>query len=220
MTQLSGSDVLVEVQIITGSRSSDYYVGDSFTYNITLRNIGNQTINSNFTVSVYNPSRDLLGSRTFNGIVLSQGQVSHLFPKKEQPLVKGNEEYDVFFFDTLGSYKIQISSSQYLLFWRSTETGGYTYQTPLYFYFDAMPRWEKLWRDRLTEWQSTNEKLSQQVLWLTFAVGWLTAINVAIAAYTVRRAKRDFIGALILAAIVFTLVMYYLSMARFPFFGS
>jgi hypothetical protein len=220
VSQFTGNGVVVDIEIITGSGSSDCYVGDSFTYNITLTNIGNQTISSNFTVSVYNPSRDLLGSREFrefSGIVLSSGQVTQLFPSKEQPIIKGNKEYDVFFFDTLGSYKLQISSSQNLLFLRPTEMGGYTYQAPLVFYFDAMPRWEKNWRDVLTQWQATNENLTRQTLTmssllfrLSYVVGLLTVFNLATVVWSATRRVRDAILVAIVGSVLFVLAMSYL----------
>jgi len=212
--QYGDYSVAVHVEIITGSRSPDFYVGDTFHYNITLTNIGTQPINSNLTVSVYNPSRELLGTKIFQR-TLSPGQVTYLFPSKEKPVVQGKPEYDIFFFDSIGSYKLQATSSQNLLFWRFTET-EYTYQGSFTFYFDAMPRWEKTWRDRLAEWQVINEKLTRQALAtstllyrLTYVVGFLTIFSSAIAAWSARRRVVDSAVAALVAFLVFALVMWY-----------
>jgi len=207
--------VRVDFQIITGSKSSDFYVGDTFHYNITLTNIGTQPIDSDFTVSLYNPSRELLGTRIFQ-CGLSPGQVTYLFPAKEKPVVQGQLEYDIFFFDSLGSYKLLITSSQSLLFWRFSGT-EYTYQSSSFpFYFDAMPRWDKTWRDRLAEWQTTNEALGQQTLTiskllyrLTYLVGFLTVVNLAITYYSGRRsAARAFVLAVVGLMLVLFVMEY------------
>ncbi len=208
--------VRVDFQIITGSKSSDFYVGDTFHYNITITNIGTQPIDSNFTVSLYNPSRELLGTRIFQ-CSLSLGQVTYLFPAKEKPVVQGQLEYDIFFFDSLGSYKLLITSSQSLLFWRFTGT-EYTYQSSSFpFYFDAMPRWEKTWRDRLAEWQTTNESLTAETLRmstllyrLTYIVGFLTIFNLAITGWSARRRALDAAAIALVGSLLFILAMGYL----------
>lgn len=206
----------VEIQIITGTRSLDFYVGDTFHYNITLRNIGTQAINSNFTVSVYNPSRELLGTRIFQRS-LSSGQVVSLFPSKETPVVKGQTEYDVFYFDSVGSYKLQISSSQSLLFWRFGETEYNYIGSPFAFYFDAMSRWEKSWRDTLSQWQATNEDLTKQALTtstlifrLSYIVGFLTIFNLATAVGSATHRVRYAVVVLLVGSLLFVLAMAYL----------
>jgi hypothetical protein len=212
--QYGDYSVRVDVQIITGSKSPDFYVGDTFHYNITLTNIGTQPIKSNLTVSVYNPSRELIGTKTFQR-TLSPGQVTYLFPSKEKPVVQGKPEYDIFFFDSIGSYKLQVTSSQSLLFWRFTET-EYTYQSSFTFYFDAMPGWERTWRDRLAEWQATNENLTRQTLTtstllyrLTYVVGFLTIFSSAITAWSARRRVVDFALVALVAFLVFAFVIWY-----------
>lgn len=213
--QYGDYSVRVDVQIITGSKSPDFYVGDTFHYNITLTNIGTQPIDSNFTVNVYNPSRELLGTRVFRHS-LSTGQVAYLFPAKEKPIVQGRLEYDLFFFDSIGSYKLQITSSQNLLLWRFTET-EYMYQSSFTFYFDAMPRWEKTWRDRLVQWQATNENLTRQTLTistllyrLTYVVGFVTIFNLVIAVWSARRRILDATLVALVASVLFLLAMGYL----------
>ena len=206
----------VDIQVITGSKSPDFYVGDTFHYNITLTNLGTQPINSNFTVSVYNPSRELLGTRIFQRS-LSPGQVAYLFPAKEKPVVKGQPEYDIFFFDSIGSYKLQIASSQSLLFWRFTQT-EYTYQgSPFTFYFDAMPRWEKNWRDTLAQWQATNENLAKQSLTtsmllyrLSYVVGFLTIFNLATTVLSATKRVSHAVVVAVVASLLFVLAMGYL----------
>jgi hypothetical protein len=212
--QYGDYSIQVDIQIITGSKSPDFYVGDTFHYNITLTNIGTQPIDSNFTVNVYNPSRELLGTRIFERN-LSPGQVAYLLPSKEKPVVQGNPEYDIFFFDSIGSYKLEVTSSQNLFFWRFTET-EYTYQSSFTFYFDAMPRWEKNWRDRLAEWQVTNESLTKQALAtsillyrLTYVVGFLTVFSSAITAWSARRKVVDSVMVALVAFLVFAFVIWY-----------
>lgn len=211
-----GLAVSVNVSIITSHGTSDFSVGDAFHYNITLTNIGNQTVNSNFNVSIYNPSRELLGSRVFSSNI-SQGQTTFLFPKREKPVVPGGSEYDVLFFDSAGSYKLQIKSSQPLLLFYRLSSTEYTYTNPFNFYFDAMPKWEKDWRDTVTQWQITNENLSEQMLTLnklfyrlTYVVGFLTVANLGITAWTARKRVGDAVLVTIIASILFLLVMQYL----------
>lgn len=113
-----GLAVSVNVSIITSHGTSDFSVGDAFHYNITLTNIGNQTVNSNFNVSIYNPSRELLGSRIFSSNI-SQGQTTFLFPKREKPVVPGRSEYDVLFFNSLAH--TNSKSSQASPYYYSTD---------------------------------------------------------------------------------------------------
>jgi hypothetical protein len=214
--QIAVLAVKVDTQIVAGRSGSDYSVGNAFHYNITLTNIGNRTVNSNFTVSVYNPSRELLGTRVFTRNLLP-GKVTFLFPSKQNPMIPSRSEYDVFSFDSAGSYKLVIVSSQSLFFFRQWET-EYTYsENSFTFYFDAMPKWEKDWRDTLTQWQITNENLSEQMLTLnklfyrlTYVVGFLTVANLGITAWTARKRIGDAVLVTILASILFLLAMQYL----------
>ena len=203
-----GLAVSVNVSIITSHGTSDFSVGDAFHYNITLTNIGNQTVNSNFNVSIYNPSRELLGSRIFSSNI-SQGQTTFLFPKREKPVVPGRSEYDVLFFDSAGSYKLQIKSSQPLLLFYRLSSTEYTYTNPFNFYFDAMPHWETI-NENLTVQMLTLTRLAYR---LTYVVGILTVINLDITYWTVRRKKAEAVLLAIVAISFLILAMQYLGIS-------
>jgi hypothetical protein len=162
----------INVSIINGEETNEFFVGDYFYYNITILNIGNETINSQLTVNVYNPQRESIGANITFPINLEPNKTTFLFPNRTENM----KNYYIYNFDSVGSYKITVFSDN-LHFYHFypkiiSKDGLYfsckyidsTWYYPIY--FDAMPKWNYEWekemRDQIDKYEKTIEKLKNE----------------------------------------------------------
>jgi len=157
------SCVHVNITIISGEETREFFVGDYFYYNITILNIGNKTINSQLRVDVYNPQRELIGTSITFPINLEPNETTFLFPNMTEDLKK----YYIFIFDSIGSYKINISSDDYLHFYhfypKRTSCKYVRHFWSYLKYFDAMPRWDYEWKKEMRVQIEKYEKVIQEL---------------------------------------------------------
>ena len=150
------SRVNVSVDILPYEYPDTFVVGDRFYYIINLTNPTNETIYSDFSVSIYNPV-NVESTRNYTRIIESGKSID---------IVAIGEDIDekaIFPFDIAGVYKIKIKSTKPIQFYKlisyvgSNQTGYI--RTPLesIFYFDVMPSWQyHLWKEE--------EKINKQSL--------------------------------------------------------
>ena len=217
--------VILQIQLITGNETSEYVIGDYQTYRILIRNIGNNSINTTFIVKVYNPEGNQVGTvRKFQTILLPNE--SKIFIPNQT--VKG-DKVDIYPFDIVGTYKIVVSSTSPITFYRffphKTKTHffycRYTYQPTFTYHYDVISKAEKQWRDTLRNWQSETQKLNekmleinQTMLKISQTVYFLTIINVFLVGYTVFKEKflrftAEKIGTTILLFIIWVVFKIY-----------
>jgi hypothetical protein len=187
--------VSVKFGIFTGEGEEDYFVGDYFWYAIELTNNCTETINATFTVKVYNPGREVFGAVKTYEEVLEHAETTFLYPNYTRD---GREEYNIYFFDTFGTYKIELTSNISLSYYRYSEDGRYTVQfNTCSFYFDAMPSYEKIWRDRIKtfieeneRWIKDQEHNAKVMLDLAALTLLATTMNLALVVWATPRKKR------------------------------
>ena len=221
-------DIITGNEIITGKRSPDKFVGDYFTYNITLINM-NETINSTtFTVNISNPIRESIKYRSFSPITLEIND-SHIL----YPIYRNNpKEYDVIFFDIEGSYKIELSADTYIEYFRFyKDTCVYTISPGSFkFYFDVMPKWERDWKEEMRSQQIANQKImnetynvikemrnisqemersSNKMESLTHVIIFLTAINFGFVYYSSIEKKKLKSLLIIIVVLIFAYLLYW-----------
>jgi hypothetical protein len=142
---LAEKKVDVEVNILTYEIKDYFVVGDSFYYNITLTNSGDEIINNTFEVSIYDSSKNQLNNPTKYDINLNLNESTDL-------LAKGGKENEtaIFPFETSGNYRLDISATTPLDFYRWIEIKEDSYLIRRYirqnkdfvYIFDVMPRWQ------------------------------------------------------------------------------
>lgn len=137
-------DIVLEIK--TDEIQDACVVGDSFHYKINLTNTGTEIINDTFRISVFNPSRNLIESRKYT-IVIEPNNSKLIVAEGGK-----KNETAVFPFDTRGDYKIEVSATKLIDFYRWVKEGRYVRQTKkLNYFFDVMPRWE------YNSWKSSEE---------------------------------------------------------------
>ncbi|MHA1829292.1 MAG: hypothetical protein ACTSX6_11685 [Candidatus Heimdallarchaeaceae archaeon] len=160
----------VHLKIITYEIQDAYVVGDSFYYIINFTNTGNETINDTFTISIFNPSRNLIDSPRKYKIFVKQN-------KSELIIAKGGKENETaaFPFDTSGDYKLELNATKLIDFyrWIQIREGNFLYKRYIRqnknfnYFFDVMPHWQyNLWKSS----EEANQKVieaNQKLLNLT-----------------------------------------------------
>ncbi len=158
------TSVDVEFEILTGSGSRDYYAGDHFWYNITLTNSGNTAINTTFTVKVYNTTGDLVWlSEKDYPRSMRPNETTFLFPNITR---SGREdEVNVYFFETFGTYSLELSSDiSYLTYYRYYASGRYTFEYgKCRLTLDVMPSYQRSQNERWNQFLARNEEYMDQV---------------------------------------------------------
>lgn len=128
----------IKLDVISPEINDAHVVGEFFYYTINITNRGTGIINDTFTISVFNPSGNLLDSRNYTVLIEPNG--SHNIT------AKGGKENEtaIFPFDTAGDYKIEINSTKPIDFyqWVSDHTRYIRQPKNFKYFFDVMPRWQ------------------------------------------------------------------------------
>lgn len=144
----------IDIDIKPTEGSKDYFVGDYFYYEIDLTNLGEETINSNFHVRILSPNgENVEGSdRAFSDKTIEKN--SSILLKPESSVGPG-VKVSVYSFDMSGPYRLEISSSDNVQFYRFYyfENGrckNFVRYSQNYTYIvDVMPSWQKNFQDFL-----------------------------------------------------------------------
>lgn len=155
-------NVIINFDINQRKFLDNYVVGDSFSYNISLRNVGNATFNDTFNVTVSDPTGVPIDSRLFH-LILEPNITKIITPKGG----KENETAAILF-KIQGPYVISIESYNFTVNFRE-DTRVFLDDVRYYdtyirqpkkfeFPFDVMPKWQyDLWKDS----QKENENILQ-----------------------------------------------------------
>jgi hypothetical protein len=149
----------INLDIITYEFPDAKVVGDSFYYKINLTNTGNASVVDNFTVSIFNPQLKLIEQPQIYEKTINPNESVEI-----KAFGGRANETAVLPFDTYGDYKLVITSTKNIDFYRIIEytKNGYIYRNYLRypiefsFSFDVMPKWQyDLWK----ETKNVNEKV-------------------------------------------------------------
>lgn len=195
--------VNVNMKIITYEIENVNVVGDSFYYKINFTNIGNWTVSDNITISVFNPSRNLLAPPETYEIVLKPSD-------SKAVIAKGGKENEtaIFPFDTSGDYKIEINSTMGIDFyrWLVINKGNRIYTSYIRqnknfnYFFDVMPRWQYNISESTEEANRKVIEANQKLLDLT--------ININNATQSMKTATWVMLGVAIISLIIAFLKRY------------
>lgn len=151
----------VKFEILTGLKIADYYSGDHFWYNITLRNSGTTVINATFTVTVRNTTGGTFGEVKSYFRPLEPNGTTTLYPNYTR---LGRDEVCIYFMDTVGTYTISLTSDIPLSFYRYYTTGRYTVEhNKCHISIDVMPSYQKLQNERWIQYLEENENYMDKV---------------------------------------------------------
>lgn len=155
--------IAVDINIVNGENEEDNFVGDYFTYDITIISLGNDSIeNDTFNVNTSNPIREQIGYRKFSSDKIKVSNIQYrLYPSYRNNL----NEHDIIFFDSAGVYKITLSSDIPVEYLRFHSSNCRYIRTPNVFeyYFDAMPKWEKRWKEETEKLQKDMIESNKQI---------------------------------------------------------
>lgn len=192
------SDFKIRPVILTGQGLETNYVGDYFWYDVQLENNSTVTINATFTVRVYNTTHGLVPPIRDYTTSLKPGGIADVYPNYTR---EGREEYSIFFFNSPGTYELDVSSNAPVAFYEYFADGKYIVQHSLFrFYFDALPASEKVLDDRMQAWIQKNEQWIEQsrqialeetrsthsMLVLTEAMFLVTLVNTSLVVWSTR----------------------------------
>jgi len=151
----------VKFEILTGLGIQDYYSGDHFWYNMTIKNSGTTTINATFTVTVRNTTGGVFGAVKSYKRYLEPNETTILYPNYTR---LGKEEVSIYFMDTAGTYGIELTSDVPMAFYRYYETGRYTVEyNKCHMSIDAMPSYQRLQNERWNQFLQENENYMNKV---------------------------------------------------------
>jgi hypothetical protein len=147
-------NMTIDFSILNGQDTAVNYVGDYFTYNVTLRNNSTSLIDTDFTVEVFNVTHSLLSAQQYHRSIMS-GQATQLYPNYTR---EGRQEYSIYFFDSAGTYELAVISGMPIAFYSYFPSGKYIVQhTVARFFFDALPASEKGLNQEIVNWVKINE---------------------------------------------------------------
>jgi len=151
----------VKFEVLTGLGIQDYYSGDHFWYNITMKNSGTTNINATFTVTVRNTTGDVFGAVGRYRKYLEPNQTTFLYPNYTR---LGKEEVSIYFMDAAGTYTLELTSDVPMLFYRYYETGRYTVeQNRGHMNIDAMPSYQRLQNEKLNQYLQESQSYMNKV---------------------------------------------------------
>ena len=169
--------------VITAEKGGDvYFVGDAFHYDIILTNEGTDSVNTNFTVNVYDPNHNLVYPHNYLNRTINPKQTITLYPYWDD---HENEPMSILM-STEGPYTVQITSSIPLTFFKCSNTSDIQSSTipnctnfnsiegSYLHYFGVMPEWEKDWINNSTQLMQTQNELSTKTVNLTEKIANLT----------------------------------------------
>lgn len=151
----------VNFEVLTDSGRSDYYVGDYFWYNITLKNSGSNDINGSFKITVLNSTGGVINGIINFQIALKPNDTYLVYPNYTR---NGKEEHSVYYFETTGTYSIVLSSNLILQYYRRYAPDLYTYSpNECRYSFDVMPSYQKAQNDLWNEFLAKNADYMSKV---------------------------------------------------------
>ena len=129
--------VAIEFSVIPGE-GPEYFTSDYFHYNITLTNIGPETINSiTFTIKIVDSEGEVYGDVLHYKRSLAVDGITVLYPNQ----TADNSRYAIWSLDTIGVYKISVESDRPLTFYRIFEGDRFTfYSNKVEFPFDVISK--------------------------------------------------------------------------------
>jgi len=184
----------VELDIFTYEINDAYVVGDFFYYEINFTNTGTEIIDDTFTISVFDPSGNIMDI-PMNYEILIEPNGSY------EITAKGGKENEtaIFPFDTAGDYKIEINSTKSIDFyrWIFYNTTYIRQNKNFKYFFDVMPQWQyMLWKNTELANQKTIEanqrliNLSSDLNTATWIIVTASVLMVVIAYKTYKISKK------------------------------
>ena len=155
--------VAIKIDIKPTPSREVFHVGGYFHYNITLINMGNDSMVGDFEVTVFNPDKEMLGSRPYRNVVIEKDGYYNLFPNQ----TANNSVHDIFPFDLSGVYKIKVNSTKPVNFYKFYEDCAWVRYSTENYYFDAMPKWQKEVLDMESKRYENIENLNKNLSKLT-----------------------------------------------------
>lgn len=160
----------LDFSIINGNKISQNLIGDYFTYQIRITNIGNTVVNDKLTINIFNPSGVSINPIREFPINLKHSENQIIFPNVTISNVTQN--YNVYSIDSVGVYKIYVFSRKPTLFLRFYPDCSFTYyQNSFNYTFDSTTTWQY----QLQKISEENLRESSQLLKATKILVGLTA---------------------------------------------
>jgi len=133
----------VSIKIETYEYFDAFVVGDAFYYKINLTNPMSEEISDNFSVSVYNPRKELMEQPKVYEMLIEPNKSIEII------LIGGREnETGILSFDTTGDYSLVLDATKSIEFYRHIKRKYMRFPKKFVFYFDVMPKWQySLWRE-------------------------------------------------------------------------
>lgn len=160
--------VLIDVDIIGHTGKKDFFVGDYFYYNISIKNIGMNPLEGTFNVIIYDPNGEPIEKIHTYSRNIKPNETTYLHQDSVSIGIKGIWLSP---FYTSGTYKLKVNFSQYLTFItldiikidEKRIEGKDRWRFDSYEEFiDVMPYWQKQWIDEQKEWIVKQEQLSEK----------------------------------------------------------
>lgn len=161
--------VVLDISLSTGSESIEYVIGDYQTYNISINNIGNNNISTNFSVKVLDPQGNQIGKTRSFPLSLQPNEIKNFIPNQT---VDG-KLFDIYPFDAVGSYKIVISTDTKITFYRFFPkmfnissvyyfSCKFTFQENFVYNYDVISKSDEQWRNTLRGWQNETQNFNNE----------------------------------------------------------
>lgn len=190
-TLAENPELNLNISIKTYEYADANVVGDHFYFEIFLTNPTSEIISDDFSISVYNPHDDAIGTRNFENISIE--------PKQSYKLIAGGEyenETAILPFEIAGDYKIVFESNKSIDFYnffkmeeseKSIQYNFVRQNTKYEHYFDVMPKWQyNLWKEEekinIDMYEATQEMnaATNIMIWATLAMLIVSLINLYI----------------------------------------
>ncbi len=210
--------ISLDIKILPRERDNYYAVGDVFIYNISVTNIGNNTISASMNIRVLNPDSETIP--TDKDFILDLKPQEYKYFAPQIP----NQLYNIYPFEASGTYKIKFTMNETIDIYRfPTECSYFNVWSVKYTYsFDVMPRWQKDWINSLVDFQKSADIIANETLnanknieKLTNYIFILTLINAILAAYLAEKEKVRLIFKIlfyiVLLIIVVSLILVFLA---------
>ena len=211
-------DQCVEINYIIFTREGGkktYFVGDRFSYNITIRNIGKDIINTAVKVYLENP-REVTSLTYSYGISLEPNETYSLYPER-----KNGREIYYYYFDLIGPYTLKLNSSTPVRFYEFYPDCGYFADYNFRINFDAISRSDYEWKKEMVDMTKEMRDISKRMeisnkftRTLSILVLILTVVNVTCTIYRLKhpqeRSITDFVLILIMVFLICILIYSFL----------
>ncbi len=176
--------VLIDINILTeeGNDIIDYYIGSEFYYNISLKNIDEQEINTELTVRVFDPKEKLVHQKRYP-VNLKVNETKFLFPFYNYKGKIQEDMHDIIIFKQMGPYKIELSVPEHnQIDWIYKKNEKWIRQEPRNFsyYIYSMSHFEKLMLEREKERIEKLNSSNKEAVDLQKKAHYLNALGILI----------------------------------------